>query len=119
MDLGSRFFFADFLIDFQKRYGYSALPYLPVYNGMVVNSQLASDRFLWDMRRMVADKVAYDYVGGLREVSHKYCLRTWLENYGHWGFPSEFLMYGGQSDEIGGEFWSEGELGNIENRAFK
>ena len=40
-----------------------------------------------------------------------------LENYGHWGFPGEFLMYGGQSDEIGGEFWSEGELGDIENRA--
>ncbi|MEA5062767.1 MAG: glycosyl hydrolase, partial [Petrimonas sp.] len=29
----------------------------------------------------------------------------------------EFLMYGGQSDEIGGEFWSQGELGDIENRA--
>ena len=26
-------------------------------------------------------------------------------------------MYGGQSDEIGGEFWSEGTLGDIENRA--
>ena len=24
------------------------------------------------MRRLVADKVAYDYVAGLREVSHKY-----------------------------------------------
>ena len=116
-ETGGQNFTDEFLVDFQKRYGYSALPYLPVYNGMVVNSQLASDRFLWDMRRMVADKVAYDYVGGLRDVSHKYGLRTWLENYGHWGFPSEFLMYGGQSDEIGGEFWSEGELGNIENRA--
>jgi hypothetical protein len=42
---------------------------------------------------------------------------TWLENYGHWGFPGEFLQYGGQSDEIGGEFWSEGDLGDIENRA--
>ncbi|MCL4484361.1 MAG: glycoside hydrolase family 2, partial [Bacteroidetes bacterium] len=61
--------------------------------------------------------VAYDYVGGLRDVSHKHGLHTWLECYGHWGFPSEFLMYGGQSDEIGGEFWSEGDLGNIENRA--
>ena len=78
---------------------------------MVVNSELESDRFLWDMRRMVADKVAYDYVGGLRDISHKHGLHTWLECYGHWGFPSEFLMYGGQSDEIGGEFWSEGELG--------
>lgn len=54
---------------------------------------------------------------GLRDVSHKYGLTTWLENYGHWGFPGEFLQYGGQSDEIGGEFWSEGSLGDIENRA--
>jgi len=69
------------------------------------------------MRRLVADMVAYDYVAGLRDVSHEHGLTTWLENYGHWGFPGEFLMYGGQSDEIAGEFWSEGELGDIENRA--
>lgn len=102
---------------FKNNYGYSALPYLPTLEGKVIGSEDQSDRFLWDLRRLIADKVAYDYVGGLREVSHKYGLRTWLENYGHWGFPGEFLQYGGQSDEIGGEFWSEGELGNIENRA--
>ena len=83
----------------------------------MVGSQNSSDAFLWDMRRLVADKIAYDYVGGLREVSNKHNLTTWLENYGHWGFPGEFLMYGGQTDELGGEFWSEGTLGDVENRA--
>ena len=107
----------DMLAKFKERYHYDAIPYLPVLEGKVVGSQDQSDRFLWDMRRLVADRVAYDYVGGLRDISHKYGLTTWLENYGHWGFPGEFLQYGGQSDEIGGEFWSEGELGNIENRA--
>ncbi|HMI03259.1 MAG TPA: glycosyl hydrolase [Pedobacter sp.] len=102
---------------FKASYGYDPLPYLPVMDGKVVGSAEQSDRFLWDLRRFIADRVAYDYVGGLREISHKYGLHTWLENYGHWGFPGEFLQYGGQSDEIGGEFWSEGELGNIENRA--
>ncbi len=116
-ETGGQNFTDDFLNEFKERYGYDPLPFLPVYNGFVVNSQLESDRFLWDIRRMVADKVAYDYVGGLRDVSHKHGLKTWLECYGHWGFPSEFLMYGGQSDEIGGEYWSEGELGDIENRA--
>jgi hypothetical protein len=82
-----------------------------------VGNRAVSDRFLWDLRRIVADKIAYDYVGGLKEISNKNGLTTWLENYGHWGFPGEFLQYGGQSDEIGGEFWSEGDLGNIENRA--
>lgn len=116
-ETGGQNFTDGFIGEFQKKYGYDPTPFLPVYFGKVVKSQLDSDRFLWDVRRMVADKVAYDYVGGLRDISHQYGLHTWLENYGHWGFPGEFLMYGGQSDEIGGEFWSEGELGDIENRA--
>jgi hypothetical protein len=116
-ETGGQNFTDGMLEEFKERYGYDPLPYLPVFRGYVVNSRIESDRFLWDLRRMIADKVAYDYVGGLREVSHQHGLTTWLENYGHWGFPSEFLMYGGQSDEIGGEFWSEGELGDIENRA--
>lgn len=102
--------------DFEKRYGYSAIKFLPTLYGNVVESEEASDRFLWDLRRLVADKVAYDYVGGLREVAHKHGLTTWLENYGHWGYPGEFLQYGGQSDEIAGEFWSVGDLGDIENK---
>ena len=102
---------------FQDAFGYDPLPYLPVIEGKVVGSRAMSDRFLWDLRRFIADRVAYDYVGGLKAISNKHGLTTWLENYGHWGFPGEFLQYGGQSDEIGGEFWSEGELGDIENRA--
>ncbi len=116
-ETGGQNFTDGFIKDFKQRYNYDPTPFLPTYYGYVVNNEKESDRFLWDMRRFVADKVAYDYVGGLRDASHKYGLKTWLENYGHWGFPSEFLMYGGQSDEIGGEFWSEGDLGNIENRA--
>jgi len=103
--------------EFTAKYGYSPIAYMPVLQGNVVGSRDLSDRFLWDLRRMIADKVSYDYVGGLREICHKNGLTTWLENYGHWGFPGEFLQYGGQSDEIGGEFWSEGSLGDIENRA--
>lgn len=107
----------DFEQKFQKAFGYDPKPYLQAYYGFVVGSQDESDRFLWDMRRFVADQVAYEFVGGFRKISHKHGLTTWLENYGHWGFPGEFLQYGGQSDEVGGEFWSEGELGDIENRA--
>ncbi|MDR1887664.1 MAG: glycoside hydrolase family 2, partial [Prevotellaceae bacterium] len=116
-ETGGQNFTDGFFEEFKERYGYDALPFVPVFNGHVIGSPDLSDRFLWDVRRMVADKVSYDYVGGLREISNKHGLTTWLENYGHWGFPGEFLQYGGQSDEIGGEFWSEGNLGDIENRA--
>lgn len=116
-ETGSQNWTDEFIELFTKRYGYSPLPYLPVMKGVVVDNKDCSDRFLWDLRRFVADCVAYDYVGGLRDWAHRHGLTTWLENYGHWGFPAEFLQYGGQSDEISGEFWSEGSLGDIENRA--
>lgn len=103
--------------DFINHFGYNPIPFLPAYQGVVVGSEDQSDRFLWDVRRLIADEVSYNYVGGLRKVSNEHGLTTWLENYGHWGFPGEFLQYGGQSDEIAGEFWSVGDLGNIENRA--
>ena len=107
----------DMISVFKERYGYDPVPYLPVLEGTVVGNPDISDRFLWDLRRLIADRVSYDYVGGLRDVCHQHGLTTWLENYGHWGVPGEFLQYGGQSDEIAGEFWSEGSLGDIENRA--
>ena len=103
--------------EFKLTYHYDPTPWLPVLQGKVVGSEDMSDRFLWDLRRLIADDVSFKYVGGLREISHQHGLTTWLENYGHWGYPGEFLQYGGQSDEVGGEFWSEGDLGDIENRA--
>ena len=116
-ETGSQNWTDDMAAAFKQQYGYDPLPWLPVLSGRVVGSPNRSDRFLWDLRRLIADRVAYKYVAGLRKASHKDGLKLWLENYGHWGFPSEFLKYGGQSDEVGGEFWNEGTLGNIECRA--
>ncbi len=105
-----------FAEEFRRRYGYDPIPFLPVMTGRVVGSVDQSDRFLWDLRRLVADRVASNYVGGLRDLCHEQGLRMWLENYGHWGFPGEFLQYGGQCDEISGEFWATGNLGDVELR---
>lgn len=102
---------------FRERYGYDARRWLPVLTGRIVGSADQSNRFLWDLRRLVADRVAMDYVGGLRDACRRHGLKLWLENYGHWGFPAEFLQYGGQADHISGEFWATGELGSIELRA--
>ncbi|NUM53809.1 MAG: glycoside hydrolase family 2 [Candidatus Hydrogenedentes bacterium] len=116
-EMGSQNWTDGFADDFRKRFGYDPIPWLPVLTGRIVGSADQSERFLWDLRRGVADKVALDYVGGLRDLCRERGLTLWLENYGHWGFPSEFLRYGGASDEIGGEFWVTGNLGSIELRA--
>ncbi|TNF43163.1 MAG: hypothetical protein EP310_04915 [Bacteroidetes bacterium] len=116
-EMGSQNWTDEYEIKFKEKYGYDPVKYLPVLSGRIVGSVEESERFLWDLRRSVADDVAYEYVGGLKKASNEHKLQTWLENYGHWGFPSEFMMYGGQSDLIGGEFWNEGTLGNIECKA--
>jgi len=103
--------------EFSKRNSYNPITLLPVMTGRVIDSAKTSDQFLWDLRRTVADMIAENYVGGLRDVAHEHGLTLWCENYGHWGFPGEFLIYGAYSDMIGGEFWSTGSLGSIECRA--
>lgn len=113
-EMGSQNWTDGFEERFKSKFGYDPVPFLPVFSGRIVSSVEESDRFLWDLRRAVADDVAYEYVGGLKKVSNEHNLKLWLECYGHWGFPSEFLMYGGQSDLVGGEFWNEGALGKIE-----
>jgi len=116
-EMGSQNWTDDYEKKIKEKYGYDPVKYLPVLSGRIVGSVEESERFLWDLRRTVADDIAYEYVGGLRKSSEEHNLKTWLENYGHWGFPSEFMMYGGQSSLIAGEFWNEGSLGNIECKA--
>lgn len=115
-EMGSQNWTDGFAPLFQQAFGYDPAPWLPVLTGRLVGSADQSDRFLWDLRRLVADRIAEDYVGGLRDLCREKGLQLWLENYGHWGFPGEFLKYGGQSHRLGGEFWATGNLGSIECR---
>ena len=61
----------DMIAEFTKRRGYDPRPWLPVLTGRVVESAEASDRFLWDFRRTIADLTAenhYDQItASLRE----------------------------------------------------
>lgn len=115
-EVGGQNWTEKFFEKFRSRYGYDPLPYMPVLDGVVVDSRDQSDRFLWDYRRLIADLLADEYIGGLREKANSNGLKLWLENYGHWGYTGEFLQYGSRADEVSGEFWSEGNLGDIENR---
>lgn len=100
---------------FVARFGYDPVPYLPTLSGTIVGSTEESDRFLWDLRKLVSETISTEYVGGLRKLSNDAGMQLWLENYGHWGFPGEFLQYGGQSDQVSAEFWVNPEhRGNIE-----
>ena len=116
-EVGSQNWTDGFAAEFEKRNGYSPIPFLPTFTGRLIDSAKTSDQFLWDLRRTVADMIAENYIGGLRDAAHENGLVLWCEPYGHWGFPGDFTIYGGYADQLGGEFWSKGRLGDIECRA--
>jgi hypothetical protein len=119
-EVGPQNWTGDFRDIFMDSYGYDPLPWLPVFKGNIVESADLSNRFLWDVRRLTADLISNVYVRRLRDMSNENGMDLWLENYGHWGFPAEFLQYGGQADLVSGEFWYENhlwDLGPLECRA--
>jgi hypothetical protein len=48
----------DMIAQFTRRRGYDPRPWLPALTGRVVESAEASDRFLWDFRKTIADLTA-------------------------------------------------------------
>ena len=85
-----------------------------MFTGHVVGSPEQSDRFLWDVRRLAADMIS-DQIMHFNTILHKHGLRTWVEHYGGWGFPAEFLTYGKHADYVAGGFWPGGrDMRNIE-----
>ena len=105
----------DFAPVFVERYGYDPYPWLAVLTGQIIESADQSNRFLWDLRRLIAERVASEYVGGMNEICEKHGTQLWLENYGWDGFPSEFILYSKYSSAVGGEFWTN-TSDNIECR---
>lgn len=81
--------------EFEKRRGYSMVNYMPAMTGRVVGSVEESERFLWDVRRTIADLFADKYAGTFTDLSHEHNLRFGLEAA---GFEAEQLGYLGKSD---------------------
>ena len=92
--------------EFKKRRGYDLDPWLPTFTGRVVESPEQSERFLWDLRRTIADLVAEGYYGALGEFAHANKLGLYAEAAGH-GLPAvvDQLQNKGQTDTPMGEFW--------------
>ncbi len=90
---------------FQAAYGYDPLPWTPVLKGHVVESAEQSDRFLWDLRRLVADLMPENFSGAIREKARQNGLTLWHEPYAGHGFPGECLLLGKYTDMPAGEFW--------------
>jgi hypothetical protein len=66
---------------FRKRRGYDPVPWMPVLTGEIVESSAASDRFLWDFRKTIADLIADEHYGELETVLHEWNMEHYGESH--------------------------------------
>ena len=88
--------------EFLRRREYDLQAFLPVLNGIVVDSREVSERFLWDYRETVSELVLENYAGHMRELAHRNGLRLSIEAYDG---TCDDLRYAGRADEPMSEFW--------------
>ncbi len=92
--------------EFHKRRGYDPTPYLPVLAGRIVDSADASDRFLWDFRRTLADMFADCHYGTLADLLHQRGLGDYAEASGvSLEILEDTLLNKSKVDIPMGEFW--------------
>jgi hypothetical protein len=92
--------------EFKKRRGYDMLPWLSVITGHVVGSVEQSERFLWDLRKTIAELNNENYAGRAAELAHQHGMKLSIEAYGSGLFDD--ISYGGIADMPMGEFWIGG-----------
>lgn len=97
----------DMISEFHKRRGYDPTPFLPVLTGRVIESADASDRFLWDFRRTIADLLADNHYGAATEYFHKRGVGLYAEAMGA-DLPTtgDGLQNKGRVDVPMAEFWT-------------
>jgi (4-O-methyl)-D-glucuronate---lignin esterase len=69
----------DLIARFQQLRGYDPRPWMPALTGVVVGSRKASDAFLYDFRRTLADLVAKEHYGQVAAVAREHGLRVYGE----------------------------------------
>jgi (4-O-methyl)-D-glucuronate---lignin esterase len=91
---------------FAQARGYDLTPRLPVLAGYVVESRDASNRFLNDFRRTLAEQIAAGNYGEFRDRAHRVGLGLHPESGGPHAAPIDALLCLGLSDIPMGEFWA-------------
>lgn len=95
----------NFREEFKRRRGYDPLPYLPVVTGRIVGSRAISNRFLFDLRRTVADLIAENYYDRFADHAAKWGLGTHPEAGGPHGAPIDALENFRKASLVQTEFW--------------
>jgi len=94
----------NFQQEFIARRGYDPMPYLIAMTGRIVGNGPKTERFLWDIRRTVADLYADHYYGYFAKQCHNRGLTYSIEPYRG---PFESMKIASHADIPMGEFWTD------------
>lgn len=96
---------ASFREEFRRRRGYDPLLYLPIVTGRILSSRDTSNRFLFDLRRTVADLIAENYYDRFAKLARQRGLETHPEAGGPHGAPIDALENFRSTTFPQTEFW--------------
>ena len=97
---------AEFFREFERRRGYSPLPFIPAINGRIVRSTDVTERFLWDWRLTAQELVIENQLMPIRKYAHGKGLVMSSEPYDM--NPCCDITSGAVADVPMCEFWSKG-----------
>jgi hypothetical protein len=104
--------------EFRRRRGYDPLLWLPVMTGRVVADRERSERFLFDLRRTLADLLQDDFYAPLTARAHEGGLKLYAEAPGRfWPTVADIFAVKGRVDVPMGEFWNEKAFSNDAKQA--
>jgi hypothetical protein len=92
--------------EFRRRRGYDPLPYLPIVAGRILGCRDTSDKFLFDLRRTVADLIAENYYDRFAKYAKERGLGTHPEAGGPHGAPIDALENFRSTSYPQTEFWA-------------
>ncbi len=80
-EAGAQNWTGNLMQEFQKRRGYSMLPWMPVLTGHIVKSSEASEQFLFDYRKTLSDLVAEYHYDQLTKILAQYGMKRYSESH--------------------------------------
>jgi hypothetical protein len=105
----------DFPAEFEKRRGYSLIPFLPVLCGDRIGSARESEELLFDFRKTVADLIEENYYRHFSELCHREKLEFHAEvMYGNSSYPPlDILKATRYVDLPMYEFWTSADSNSL------
>ncbi|AOW11205.1 DNA-binding protein [Flavobacterium gilvum] len=103
-ECGSQNWSPVFRAEFKKRRGYDIVDYLPVMAGIPVKNIQTSEKVLYDVRKTIAELVADNFFGTLKDIAKESNVKFSSENVAP-TMMSDGLLHFKYVDYPSGEFW--------------